>query len=345
LKLAKSGRDDVLIFTKPVRRKPIEGHLPAPLFEIINNSLRCRFPFRGWNACSRGHLKAFLVTDFAQRYALETARRDEGQDVGLFVKNLENVQGDERDIILFSTTFGHDRNGRFARRFGPLGAIGGERRLNVAVTRAKRSITIVSSMRIAEVAGALNRGDGQPVLTPAGYLQLYLAYAEGVSKGNASPVLDSLRALTYSQGPTGGNADRLVADVRAVLSDLGYLVETGGGSGGLSVDLAVRHPGHQKGYALGIDCDRLIKLGWATRFSHVWRPDVLLRRQWRLHQVWAHRWWGNRQAEIDQLRWAIDSATAEPVVEVATTSATTRSQSPPSSANQQFLPGYYSMEF
>ncbi|HEX5269516.1 MAG TPA: C-terminal helicase domain-containing protein [Gemmataceae bacterium] len=75
---------------------------------------------------------------FGERYQAELARKQGNQDVGFFVKNLENVQGDERDVMIFSTTFGPDAEGRFYRRFGPVGAEGGERRLNVAITRAKR---------------------------------------------------------------------------------------------------------------------------------------------------------------------------------------------------------------
>src|SRR5262249_60787979 len=78
----------------------------------------------------------------ASRSTQERLRKEANQDVGFFVKNLENVQGDERDVMLFSTTFGPDATGNFVRRFGPLGALGGERRLNVAVTRARTQVLI-----------------------------------------------------------------------------------------------------------------------------------------------------------------------------------------------------------
>src|SRR5262249_17765213 len=122
---------------------------------------------------------------FATRYREELQHQHSNQDVGFFVKNLENVQGDERDVMIFSTTFGKDTEGRFYRRFGPVGAVGGERRLNVAVTRSKSQIIIVSSMPIGEISTAMGgdaRIGGQ--LTPAGYLQLYLAYAKATSDGD-----------------------------------------------------------------------------------------------------------------------------------------------------------------
>src|SRR5262249_20313615 len=119
---------------------------------------------------------------FDARHRQERERREDQQDAGFFVKNLENVQGDERDVMVFSTTFGKDERGRFFRRFGPVGAAGGHRRLNVAVTRAKRQIVLVGSMPVEQVANLASEAGEQR--TPAGYLQLYLAYARAVSAGN-----------------------------------------------------------------------------------------------------------------------------------------------------------------
>src|SRR4029077_20017506 len=119
---------------------------------------------------------------FAARYHEEQHRQESNQDVGFFVKNLENVQGDERDVMIFSTTFGREAGGRFYRRFGPVGAVGGERRLNVAITRAKSQIIIVGSMPIAEISTALRSEDEVSAgFRPADYLQLYLTYAKAVS--------------------------------------------------------------------------------------------------------------------------------------------------------------------
>ncbi|MDE9488320.1 AAA domain-containing protein, partial [Xenorhabdus bovienii] len=82
--------------------------------------------------------------DFRQAYMQETQRQEQGEDMSLFVKNVENVQGDERDVILFSTTFGRNKQGSFRRNFGVLGQTGGERRLNVAITRARKQVVIFS---------------------------------------------------------------------------------------------------------------------------------------------------------------------------------------------------------
>ena len=125
---------------------------------------------------------------FGESYERQRARIEGNQDVGFFVKNLENVQGDERDVMIFSTTFGRDPTGHFYRRFGPVGASGGERRLNVAVTRAKQKVIVVTSMPLNEIGSALaSRGVGGG-LTPADYLQLYLAYVEAVCQGESDRV-------------------------------------------------------------------------------------------------------------------------------------------------------------
>jgi primosomal replication protein N'' len=76
--------------------------------------------------------------------------------MGFFVKNVENVQGDERDVIIFSSTFGRNAQGAFRRAFGVLGQVGGERRLNVAVTRASETVVLVTSMPIAEISDFLS---------------------------------------------------------------------------------------------------------------------------------------------------------------------------------------------
>ena len=101
--------------------------------------------------------------------------------MGFFVKNVENVQGDERDVIIFSTTFGRNEHGVFRKSFGALGQAGGERRLNVAVTRARKKVVMITSMPISEISDLLTTRRGPRV--PRDYLQGYLEYARTVSEG------------------------------------------------------------------------------------------------------------------------------------------------------------------
>jgi hypothetical protein len=246
---------------------------------------------------------------FGARFDSEIARRDNNQDVGFFVKNLENVQGDERDVMLFSTTFGRDAQGRFYRRFGPVGALGGERRLNVAVTRAKERVIIVGGMPLADISSALGVDAVDPdALTPKCFLQLYLAYAMAVSSGDtdaAKRALDRLNARGGGRRHEDARHSPLVADVRRAIEELGYPVHECVGDAGFSIALAV--PSSQRsGYLLGIDCDGGPWLpGRSARLREVWRTNMLAQRSWRLHRIWSSRWWYDRPREVARLKQAL----------------------------------------
>ena len=105
----------------------------------------------------------------------ERERQQGGEDMSFFVKNVENVQGDERDMIIFSSTFGRDEQGTFRRHFGLLSQTGGERRLNVAITRAERKLFLITSFPINEISDALSKNQGPK--NSRDYLQAYFDYA------------------------------------------------------------------------------------------------------------------------------------------------------------------------
>ena len=121
--------------------------------------------------------------------------------MSFFVKNVENVQGDERDVIIFSSTFGPNEENVFRRNFGVLGQAGGERRLNVAVTRARQKVVMVTSMPISKISDMLTT-TGKPTV-PRDYLQAYLEYARMISNGE----LEKARAL-LARLVTEGSASR-----------------------------------------------------------------------------------------------------------------------------------------
>ncbi len=161
--------------------------------------------------------QADLIEDLLDRYTQtnpqfqqvlerERQRRFHGEDCGFFVKNLENVQGDERDWILFSTTFGRDESGRFMRRFGALALKGGERRLNVATSRARDKVVIFSSMPIEEISDA-HRQRKTPQ-RPRDFLQSYLLYASAISEGHLDEAESLLNRLHRP------NSSRLAAGAR-----------------------------------------------------------------------------------------------------------------------------------
>ena len=250
---------------------------------------------------------------FAARYRHEMSRKESNQDVGFFVKNLENVQGDERDVMIFSTTFGPDTGGTFYRRFGPVGMTGGERRLNVAVTRAKRQVVVVTSMPLHEIASALSAG-GSPAssFTPAGYLQLYLAYAKACSENDMSGrkmILNLFSSEGSPQAPAPEPESPLEEEVREVLHGLGWKTDCQVGASGFRIDLAVLHPELPLRYILGIECDgATYHSDRSARSRDLWRQSVLESHGWRIHRVWSTNWWNERDREIDKIGRALDEA-------------------------------------
>lgn len=212
---------------------------------------------------------------------------------GFFVKNLESVQGDERDIMIFSVGYGFDENGKITLNFGPLTRSGGWRRLNVAITRARRRVEVVSSFRAGQLptAGSANRG----VLE----LQRYLDYAE---RGMAALAIDLSSSGRDAESP-------FEESVLATLRSWGYDVTPQVGTAGYRIDLAVRHPDRPGEFVLGVECD-----GATYHSSRVARDRDRLRQEvleglgWKLHRIWGPAWYRDRSRQEERLRAAVEAA-------------------------------------
>jgi primosomal replication protein N'' len=240
---------------------------------------------------------------FGKALLRERTRKAQGEDVGFFVKNLENVQGDERDWIIFSTTFGRDENDVFKRAFGALNQQGGERRLNVAVTRAKQKVVIVTSMPVSEISDAL--GSSRPPVRARDYLQIYMQYAELVSNGD----MDSAIKLLEMFGPTDLRApamhqaepDELIVQAQACLLAEGFEAHLLPREDAFSLDIAVTEP-ESSSYILGVEFDsprhHLLR---HARAREVWRPKLLARSGLRLHRISSAEWVRNPDAERARL--------------------------------------------
>jgi very-short-patch-repair endonuclease/DNA polymerase III delta prime subunit len=247
---------------------------------------------------------------FQVRYIAERNRVEHEQDVGFFVKNLESVQGDERDVIIFSTTFGRDPQGQFRRFFGPINQLGGERRLNVAVTRAKKRNFVVTSMPLHEISDVLASG-GAPVGAKIGgrdYLHAYMQYVKAVSiqDGDAQrhtlAVAGRLAATAGASQAACKEESLFEAEVRDALTALGYTTEAQVGESGFRIDLAVVNPIPELGFILGIECDgKAYHSEWTARARDVWRQQILERRGWKIHRIWSTNWWLDRDSEIRKL--------------------------------------------
>jgi hypothetical protein len=218
---------------------------------------------------------------------------------GFFVKNLETVQGDERDILIFSIGYGPDENGKFTKQLGPLSRKGGERRLNVAITRARRRVEVIASIGAEDFAGDLG-SDG------VRHLKRYLDFASRTDQ--------KVRALAFDVSSTGSDVESPFEDeVARVIRSWGHDVVAQVGCAGYRVDLAVRHPDRPGAFALGLECDGAAYHSSAVaRDRDRLRQDILVGLGWRLYRIWGPSWYRNRGEQEIKLRRAIESAVAAP---------------------------------
>lgn len=202
----------------------------------------------------------------------------------LTIKNLESVQGDERDVILFSTTFGKDLDGRFMLNFGPLGQVGGERRLNVAITRARDKMEIFSSFHPNEIDPA--RVTHQGVRD----LREWLIFARG---GQFAP------ALAQSLGMPDSPFELAILEG---LHKRGWKVQPQVGCSGYRIDIAVVDPNNTGHYLAGVECDGATYHSFkAARDRDKQRQGVLEGLGWSIVRVWSTDFFENREKELDRV--------------------------------------------
>jgi hypothetical protein len=240
----------------------------------------------------------------------ERDRTEDGEDMGFFVKNVENVQGDERDVVVFSSTFGLNGQGVFRRNFGVLGQAGGERRLNVAVTRARQKVVLITSMPIAEISEMLARHKRPTV--PRDYLQAYLEYARMVSDGSADSGRALLGRLVTERhiAHNGGLPERdgFTEAVEVFLRECGWKPALAHDGGAFGLDFAIEHPGTGL-YAIGIECDApRHSILETARAREVWRPRVLQQAVPHVHRVSSRGWVHTGDAERTRLQTAVERA-------------------------------------
>jgi very-short-patch-repair endonuclease len=208
----------------------------------------------------------------------------------LFIKNLENVQGDERDLILFSITYGKDAAGKMAMNFGPINQEGGQRRLNVAITRARTGVMIFSSIRPDDIDLSKTRSAGVTDL------KNYLEFA-----------IKGPRAIVEQALPTGLEPESpLEIEIIRTLRSKGWTVHPQVGCSGYRIDIAVVHPHEQGRYLLGIECDGATYHSLPTaRDRDRLRQLVLEGLGWTLHRVWSTDWWNDPERETEKLETSI----------------------------------------
>ncbi len=251
---------------------------------------------------------------FRAAYIEEQQRTQDHEDIGFFVKNVENVQGDERDVIIFSTTFGRNEHGSFRRNFGVLGQHGGRRRLNVAITRAKRKVIVATSIPIGDVSDMMSTH--RPPMTERDYLQGYLEFGRAITAQD----LDTARSLCRRMVTEGKRTeernhdlgDGFKCSVERFIREIGYDPVSGERGDAFNVDLAIVDPNTGL-YGIGIECDApRHQILARARARELWRPQILSGTVRSLHRISCAEWYERRTYEQERLRAAIASALSNP---------------------------------
>lgn len=222
-----------------------------------------------------------ILTEVLAKYP-ELEKANINSTEPLFIKNLENVQGDERDIILFSVGYGPDKEGHVSMNFGPLNKVGGERRLNVAVSRARYEMKIFSTLKPEQIDE--HRTNAEGVLG----LKQFLLYAS--------------RGCEKAAETDEYNENQMIKQIASRLEEEGFEVRTSVGKSSLKVDIAVVDPLNPDKYILGIICDGDSYYQLKTmRDREVVQPSVLHMLGWDLMHIWSIDWLQHKDIVLEQI--------------------------------------------
>lgn len=244
--------------------------------------------------------KAMRDLEFRAVYAKELERYDDTEDRSLFIKNIENVQGDERDIIIFSVAYAKDSTGKLKTQFGSLSQQGGENRLNVAISRAKKKIYVVTSFEPEELMVENSKNLGPKLL------KKYLRYVRAISsddkesaksilnelsiKIKTSEIMDSFDSIFEEQVCDALRNEKLKFEIHTQVGDSGY-----------RIDLGVFDPSISS-YVLGIECDGATYHSTpSARERDIYRQKFLENKGWKIHRIWSRDWWNNPNKEIEKI--------------------------------------------
>lgn len=233
------------------------------------------------------------INKFRTRNPFNERFFDEDNDEPFFVKNLENVQGDERDTIIFSICYAKNAQGRMYMRFGPLGQQGGERRLNVAITRAKYNIKLVGSILPEDIDLSKTHSEGVRML------HTYISFA--MNGSTALPKTEKKNSLY--------DVDTFSEQVGKFLTSRGCSVQMNVGSSDYTIDIAVEHPKKPGQYIAGVECDgNSYYTARTVRDREHLRTAVLEQMGWKMYRVWSTEWIRNPEAEKERLMSFIQNA-------------------------------------
>lgn len=275
---SRQNRYEAEAVVKEIERRLSDGELRKKSIGVVT-----------FSAVQQNLIEDLLSDLFVFRPDLETIALE--CEEPLFIKNLENVQGDERDVILFSVGYGPDAAGRVSMNFGPLNRNGGERRLNVAVSRARYEMIIFSSLRSDQID--LNRTSAAGVKS----LKRFLDFAEKGERVNRQKQLSKTKEASI---------EHLVAER---LREMGYEVHTHIGTSGYKIDVGVVDEKNPANYILGIICDgENYKRTKTIRDREIVQSSVLRMLGWNICRVWTLDWWENPEKVLIAIEAAIENA-------------------------------------
>ena len=239
---------------------------------------------------------------FGELILAEQNRFENNVDISLFIKNLENVQGDERDIIILSVGYAPNDKGRVVANFGSLSTEGGENRLNVAITRAKEKIYLVTSIEPEELNVENAKNEGPKIL------KRYLSYTKAVSNNNKKEAKIWLNSKKEDIDDDITSNDILAKEIKSSLEKSGYNIEVKVGNTRNKIDLAVFDSSFNQ-YLLGIECinknyktiDEMIE-------NQLYHQGFLESRGWNIHRVWTRDWWLSKNKVINSIIREIENA-------------------------------------
>ncbi|HEX7583182.1 MAG TPA: DUF3320 domain-containing protein [Prolixibacteraceae bacterium] len=243
-----------------------------------------------FSSAQQNLIEDLLNEALKQKPELEAVSMESNEPI--FIKNLENVQGDERDVILFSMGYGPDKDGKISLNFGPLNRDGGWRRLNVAVSRARYEMKVYSTLRSDQIDITRTASEGV-----AG-IKAFLEYSE---KGKMV-----LTQKNYIRKAKPNSFEKLVAEE---IQKSGYIVHTDIGCSGYRIDIGVVNPENPSEYILGILTDgENYRSAKTAKDREVIRMEVLRLLGWNIYKLWSPDWWDNSQKVLQDILVSIKEA-------------------------------------
>ena len=264
--------------------------------------------------------------EFGARLEEEYEREEDGQFSGLIVKNLENIQGDERDVILLSVCYGPGPDGRMLMNFGPINQSGGEKRLNVAFSRAKKHMAVVSSIPHTAITNVYNDG--------ANALRNYLQYAAAMSSGDSRTAAAILKSLGTGRAGQEVDQDLVVTAVAEALKSRGLEVEAYVGQSHFRCHLAVRKPGETShGVAIFVDTEGHYDETDVLE-REVLKPALLRAFGWTVCHVFTKDWQEDREGVLSRIERRLSGEAPEPGAEAEVDPPSSPSDAPDSRTSE-----------